>query len=191
MKKKYYIPLLFTGTLLIFSILPFLNYSIDQRRVLHSDYSNAYEGITINKPFLKVSYLLDNIDKYDTLFMGSSRNASLGINLVSQHAYNLYYEFGMVGAHLHNLKILLANKVKIKNVWLGINDYDTWKNPKDHESDYSKKTYKDNFSDKIDFYSFYLLKKIDDHDIKILSGKNHLSKSNRIIQKKILFMRKN
>ncbi|MCK5536720.1 MAG: hypothetical protein KAI79_07825 [Bacteroidales bacterium] len=184
MKKKYYIPLLFAGTLLVFSILPFLNYSTDQRRVLHSDYSNAYEGITINKPFLKVSYLLNHKDKYDTLLMGSSRNASLDVNLVSQHAYNLYYEFGMVGAHLHNLKILLANKVKIKNVWLGINDYDTWKNPKDHERDYSKKTYKDNFIDKVGFYSFYLFKKIDDNDIEILRGKNHLSESNRIIQKK-------
>lgn len=184
MQKKHYIPLLFIGTLLIFSILPFLNYSIDQRRVLHSDYSNAYEGITINKPFLKVSYLLDHKDKYDTLLMGSSRNASLDVSLISPHAYNLYYEFGIIGAHLHNLKTLLANKVKIENVWLGINDYDTWKNPEDHESDYSKKTYKDNFIGKVDFYSFYLFKKIDDNDIKILRGKNHLSESNRIIQKK-------
>ena len=176
--------MLFAGTLLIFSILPILNYSIDQRRVLHNDYKNAYKGIPINKPFLKLNYLLDNKEKYDTLFMGSSRNASLDTRLVSSHSYNMYYEFGVIAAHLHNLKILLENQVKIKSLWLGINDFDIWKNPEDHEMDYSKKTYKDNFIDKVDFYSLYLLKKIENNDIQILMKKNHLTESNRILQER-------
>ncbi len=183
MKKKYYIPLLFTGSLVIFSFLPLFNYSIDQWRVLHRDYGNAYKGISINKNFLKLSYILDNKEKYDTLLMGSSRNASLDDSLISKHAYNMYYGFGVAGAHLHNLKVLLENKVKIKNIWLGLNDFEIWKDPKDHEVDWSRKTYKNDFLDKLDFYSFYLFKKIDHRDIKVLRGEYYLQKSNRIFQK--------
>lgn len=183
MKKKYYITLLFAGSLLLFSFLPLFNYNIDQWRVLHRDYGHAYKGIPINKNFLKVSYILNNKDKYDTLLMGSSRNGSLDGSLISKHAYNMYYEFGVAGAYLHNLKILLEHNVKIKNLWVGINDYEIWKDPEDHEVDWSRKTYKNDFLDKLYLYKFYLFKKIDHEDIKILTGEHYLEKSNRIFRK--------
>ena len=180
MKKKYYIPLLLIGALLIFSLLPILNYSIDPWRVLHNDHENSYTGISANKSFLKVGYLLDNKNRYDTLFMGSSRSGYLDAGLVSKQAYNMKYNFGVGGMHLHNLKILLANKISIKNLWLGVNDYIIWKDPKDHESDYQRKTYKNDFIGKLDFYSFYLLKKIDNRDMRIFKDEVTLTKSYEI-----------
>lgn len=180
MKKKYYILSLLTGALLIFFSLPLANYYTDQWRVLHHDYNNSYRGISPNKSFLKVKYLLDNKEKYDTILMGSSRSGYMDSRLISENAYNMKFNFALAKIHLHNLKTLLKNKVKFKNLWLGINDYAIWKNPNDHESDFQRKMYKDNYLDQLDTYSFYLLKKIDSRDIKIFQEKYRLYPSEEL-----------
>jgi len=185
MKKNNYTIFVFIGALLLFSILPMLNYSIDKHRVFHHDYNNTYTDVSINTPYLRVSYLLNNKDKYDTIVFGSSRNAALDMGKISTRAYSLAYRFGVTGSHLKNLKTLLENGVSIKNVWIGINDYIIWKNPDDHEIDHGRKTYKSTFLGKLDFYSFYLFNKPDYKDWNILTGKDHLTPSNRVLQKNI------
>ena len=180
MRKKYYIPFLLFGSMLIFSILPAINYHTDQWRVLHNDYNSSYRGISPNKAFLKVLYLLDNKDKYDTLLMGSSRSGYMDAGLISENAYNMKFNFALAKMHLHNLKTLLKHKVKIKNLWLGVNDYVIWKNPENHEFDFQRKLYKDNLIEQLDTYSFYLLKKIDGRDIGILTGKYNLYPSEEL-----------
>lgn len=177
MKKKYYIPVVIISAFLLFLTLPLLNYTTDQWRVLHKDYKQSYRGISPNKSFLKVAYLLDHKEKYDTILMGSSRSGYMDAGLISTRAYNMKFNFALASMHLHNLKILLKNKVKIKNLWLGVNDYVIWKNPQDHESDFQRRTYKENSIDQIDLYSFYLLKSLNDRDIKILKGSHRLSTS--------------
>ena len=170
MKKKYYIPLVWIGALLLFSILPVTNYITDQWRVLHKDYKTTYRGIAPNKTFLKIVYLLDHPKQYDTILMGSSRSGYMDAQRISPSAYNMKFNFALAGMHLHNLKTLLANKVQIKNLWLGINDYVIWKNPSDHELDYQRKLYKNNLWDQLNTYAFYLLKPIKSKDLKILKG---------------------
>lgn len=182
MKNKTFILLFFIGSFLIFLILPIFNYFNDQWRVLSSDYERYYQNIEPNKSFLKTKYLLENKDKYDTLLMGSSRIGNLDSKLISDKAYNMTYSFGHISSHLNNLKILLNNDVKIKRIILGIDDFYLFKNPKDFETDYLRKLYKDDLIGKIDFYKFYLFKKPKDRDIDIFFNKYQLIKSNHIIR---------
>lgn len=182
MKNKTFILLFFIGSFLIFLILPIFNYLNDQWRVLSSDYEKDYVNIEPNKAFLKTKFLLENKDKYDTLLMGSSRIGNIDSKLISDKAYNMTYSFGHISSHLNNLKILLDNDVKIKKVILGIDDFYLFKNPKDFETDYLRKLYKDDLIGKIDFYKFYLLKKPEDRDVDIFFNKYQLVKSNKIIK---------
>ena len=163
-------------------VLPWLNYTLDPWRVMHHDYTQSYNRISINKNFLKVSYLIKNPKKYDTLLMGSSRNAALNASLISDNGYNMSFEFGVVGAHLHNLTTLLNKHVHIKNLWIGINDYAIWKDPNAHKVDYAIKSYPNSFLENLKFYQLYLLKKIDSKDISIMTGETVLEESNRILR---------
>ena len=174
MKKKYYISFLLLGSLLIFLILPAINYHTDQWRVLHHDYHSSYKGISPNKTFLKVLYLLHQKEQIDTLLMGSSRSGYMDSKLISENAYNMKFNFALAKMHLHNLKTLLKNNITINNLWLGVNDYVIWKDPIDHKSDFQRKLYQPNILNQLDTYAFYLLKKIDDRDIGILTGKYNL-----------------
>jgi len=183
MKKKLFTLLFIVGALSIWSLLPLYNYSIDQWRVLHKDYHYAYERIMINKVFLKEAYLLDYENKYDTILMGSSRNGSFDVDRISGKTYNLESSFSTIGTHLHNLRILLNEGLEIKNLWISVNDYDTWKNANDFESDWARRPYKNTIIEKFEFYRFYLYKNIDKRDISIFEKKSKLVKSERIVEK--------
>ncbi|RLA62526.1 MAG: hypothetical protein DRQ78_07985 [Epsilonproteobacteria bacterium] len=177
MKKKYFIPFLIIGSLLLFSILPIINYKTDIWRVLHHDYKHHYSGRTPNSSFLKVSYLLDNKEKYDTLIMGSSRGGYMDMSLIPGSVYNMKFIFGTTGVHLHNLKILLENDLQIKNLWIGMNEYVIWKNPKDHDNSFKRRTYPDTFFASLSTYSFYLFENITAKHIQVLKGESRLIKS--------------
>ncbi len=167
MKKSFFILWFFVGTLCLWLFLPLYNYNVDQWRVLHKDYKHAYLGIKANKAFLKVSYLIDNPQKYDTILMGSSRNSAINANNISLKTYNIDSPFNILDTNLQNLQNLLKNDVKIKNIWLAINDYDIWKDPKSFEKDWQKKIYPYSFFEKLKFYYFYLFKGIDNRDISV------------------------
>ena len=164
-------------------VLPVVNYRHDQWRVLHQDFAHAYDGIAINKSYLKTAYLLQHPKRYDTLLFGSSRNGAFVETDIAPRAYNAYADFSVIGQHLHNLKILLAHGMHVKEVWIGINDFDIWKDPKDFETDYSKRVYPENIQDIFDFYRLYLFKHIDNSDLDIMQGKLRLTPSNRIYRK--------
>jgi len=127
MKKKYFPLVTIVGAILIFSILPILNYLADPSRILHHDYNYRYKKFHPNKLSLKTLYLLENKNKYDTLVYGSSRGEFVDVSLISKDAYNMTHGFGTLMTYLTSLKTLLSNDVEIKHVWVCINDYDIWK----------------------------------------------------------------
>ena len=89
---------------LVFSILPISNYITDPSRILHHDYKMRYLKFHPHKLFLKVEYLLDNKEKYDTLVYGSSRGGFIDVSRISKDAYNMSHGFGTVTTYLHTLK---------------------------------------------------------------------------------------
>ena len=179
MKKKPYIFTLILGGLLIFAILPLINYKTDITRILHQDYTHQYHGIDANRLYLKVSYLLEdeNKGKYDTLIFGSSRGANIEMARISPTAYNMSHGFGTVSTYRHMLKTLLDHGFKAKEVWIGINDFDIWK---DNTNDRHKFTYKNTFSNQVEFYSDWLFREIDAKTIKLLNGDIKLIESTKV-----------
>ena len=177
MIKKHFIFITLIGALLIFSILPVINYITDPTRVLHHDYKNRYEKFHPNKLFLKTLYLLDHKDKHDTLVYGSSRGGFVDVRLISDKAFNMSHGFGSVSTYLHSLKVLLENDVKVKNVWISVNDYDIWKN---NQETIDKLLHKGNFIDNIPVYADWLFRKTTQTNIKILKGEMPLLKSEYI-----------
>ena len=115
------------GALLIFSVVPLINYRSDMTRILHHDYTHVYQGVNPNKLFLKSVYLLDNLEKYDTLVYGSSRGGFIDVSLISDKAYNMSHGFGTLATYRDHLETMLENGMKLKEVWIGINDFDIWK----------------------------------------------------------------
>lgn len=153
MNKKYFIFTTLIIALLIFSILPIANYIADPSRILHRDYKTRYLKFHPHKLFLKVAHLVDNKEKYDTLVYGSSRGGFVDVSRISKDAYNMSHGFGTVTNYLHSLKSLLANGVKVKNVWIGVNDFVIWK---DHTNDLPRLINKNNFIGNFEIYSHWL-----------------------------------
>jgi len=184
--KKSRFPLLLTlGVLPFILILPLLNYLSDPWRVLHKDYGHAYENISINKRYLKISYLSEHPDHYDILLFGSSRNASLVETDIAPKAYNAYYDFGVVSNHLQSIRYLLRHGLRPKEIWIGINDFDIWKDPKDFDTDYSKCGVPDSMKTWISTMRLFLYKPLNYNDIAIFQGKIPFLPSNRVYRKNL------
>ena len=76
--------------------------------------------------------MIENKKKYDTLVYGSSRGGFIDVSRISKKAYNMSHGFGTVTTYLYSLKSMLDNGVKVKNVWIGINDFVIWKDHTDN-----------------------------------------------------------
>jgi hypothetical protein len=155
MSKKYFIIFTLSGVLLLLSILPIINYTSDPSRIFHKDYKTQYKNFHPNKLFLKVIYLMENKEKFDTLVFGSSRGGFVDVSAVSPDAYNMSHGFGTISTYLHILKTLLENGVKVQNVWLGVNDFAIWK---DHTNALHKLTYKNGYFANVPLYAEWLFR---------------------------------
>jgi len=102
--------------------------------------------------------------------MGSSNGGFIDATKISPNTYNMKYNFGLLAIHLQNIKTLLKNGVNIKNLWIGINDYIIWKNPKDYKNSFERRPYRADFVEDFKTYMFYLFKKPDITDFYILRG---------------------
>ena len=153
MKKKHFSFALIISALLIFIIVPTFNYMTDASRILHHDYKHSYPGFHPNKLSLKMIYLLENKNKYDTLVYGSSRGGFMDVSLISENAYNMSHGFGTVTTYLHSLRMLLNNGIKVKNIWIGVNDFVIWK---DQESSLGSLIYKNDIIKDIILYTDWL-----------------------------------
>jgi len=155
MQKKSFIFISIIIALLIFSILPIVNYIADPSRVLHHDYEMRYKKFHQHELVLKTIYVIEHKHDYDTLVFGSSRGGFMDMSKISKHAYNMSHGFGTVSTYLHTLETLLDSGVKVKNVWIGINDFDIWK---DHTQELSRLIYHNNLFEDAKLYSHWLFR---------------------------------
>lgn len=162
MTKKKYIYLFLICSFLIFLLLPLFNYSIDRWRVLHSDYNHYYAyQESPNKTFLKTKYLSEHPEKGKSILMGSSNGGYINANLIEPGTYNMKYNFGLLAIHLQNIKTMIKMGVPIKTLWIGINDYIIWKDPKDYENSFERSLYRADFREDMKTYLHYLFRKPD------------------------------
>ena len=155
MQKKSFILISIIIAFLIFSILPIVNYIADPSRVLHHDYVMRYKKFHQHELVLKTIYVIEHKHDYDTLVFGSSRGGFMDMSKISKHAYNMSHGFGTISTYLHTLKTLLNSGVTVKNVWIGINDYDIWK---DHTEELSRLVYHNSLLGDAKLYSHWLFR---------------------------------
>ena len=96
----------------VLSVFVGINVLGDPYNVFHVDHIRDM-GVEPNKNFIKMKYVLENKDKYDTFIFGSSRVGFLYFDTSPyEHYYNMSYSEGLPKEHLDNLKVLLAAGVQ-------------------------------------------------------------------------------
>lgn len=95
-------------------------YCLDPYNVFHTE-SIRDNGVEPNKNYVKMSYILDNPDKFDAFLFGSSRVGAIHTEKIEElHCYNMTYSAGIPEQHLRNLETLLANHIIPKKIFIGL-----------------------------------------------------------------------
>lgn len=112
-------------------------------------------GVEPNKNFIKMSYILENPDRFDSFVFGSSRVEFLDVTrLTDGNYYNMCYSEGLPAEHYENLKILIANGIIPKNVLMGVDNISCFVPPSWHEGQHYRIAYPE--KNKLGFYANYL-----------------------------------
>lgn len=107
--------------IVIFSTIIGVNYYFDFYAVFKQNQEVYYDGI--NDRYAKVAYILNNKDKYNTFLWGSSRSQKMNPLILDIKSYNMAAPAGMPEDCLQNLKIFINNGIKVKNVYLGVDNF--------------------------------------------------------------------
>lgn len=145
--------LLFIIALAIISIG--VSVTIDPFNVFHP-LSVKSNGIEPNKNYIKMTYILNNPNKFDTLVFGSSRVGNIHVNNMWEHnAYNMTYSEALPCEILANLHTLIDNNVSIKEIFVGVDNLSYTIDPASHNT-VERASYEYAKSNPIGFYSLYL-----------------------------------
>lgn len=171
-KKNILLFFLLSGILIL--LIPIFNYTIDRYRIFAAINGNVKEFYVRkdkkeeyirNDRVTPVGYLVNHDHKFDSFIFGSSRVHNFDIERLGSNWYKLNYNSGIIYEHYHNIKVLLENKVKIKNIILTI-DLFTLNLTKSNSSDGDKKyLYPISLKEWTSFIYKYLFKKIDYKDV--------------------------
>lgn len=93
---------------------------VDPYNVFH--WKNARNnGVEPNKNYIKMSYILNNPNKYDAFLFGSSRVGAIHTEKIDGvDCYNMTYSMGTPSENLANLKTMLKAGIRPKRVYIGI-----------------------------------------------------------------------
>jgi len=118
--KKFF----FLSLLMIVMVLSSMTYALylsDSYSVAHPQRTRYYGEP--NRNFLKVHYILNHPQRYDSFIFGSSKVGALRASTINKgHFYNMTYSAGIPHEHLLNLKLFLRSGIKIKNLLVGLEE---------------------------------------------------------------------
>ena len=151
-KKNIY--KIFVFTFILFSSLGLTNIFNNPYTTTHLDNLYSQEP---NQNFLKVKFILENSDKYDSFLFGSSRVGKINPKLFTNGKfYNMTYSEGLPYEHLLNIKLFLKHHIKIKNIYIGLDDFSYEVDPVIHDQQVMRKPhYLASGESFLDFYSLY------------------------------------
>lgn len=117
-----------------------INYFLDPYGVFNKKYIDYKCSLNLN--YIKTSYILNNKNKYNSFIFGSSRVGTISIEKIKNGKYyNMSIANGLLAEELDILKIFLKNKIEIKNVILGLDEFTFSQFPESHYYDYSRMPY--------------------------------------------------
>jgi hypothetical protein len=147
-----------TGSLLLVGLIVLINCVVDTYGILRRDYS--LQSREPNSRFVKIRYLLEQKDRYDSFLFGSSRALQIDTKKIANgRYYNMAYSEGLPKEHLENIRFLLRNGVQIKNVIIALDDFSYRVDPAAHANDLLRQQhYLVSGKPKLEFYGDYYLK---------------------------------
>lgn len=96
---------------------------IDPFNVMHV-FAIRTNGVEPNKNFIKMTYVKENPDKFDSFLMGSSRVGSIHVeNIPDAHCYNMTYSEGLPAEHLDNIKSFLDAGIVPRRIYMGVDSH--------------------------------------------------------------------
>jgi len=134
--KKLVVKFLIFALILGAVFIP-VNVILDPYNIFHWDSPND-NGVEPNKNFIKTKYVINNPDKFDSFLFGSSRAGFMDIDLLNEITGDSWYDMAsseaVVAEHTKSLKILLNNGIKVKNVFIMVDDISCFVDPAMHEN---------------------------------------------------------
>jgi len=174
MNAKKWITLFLILVSSVITSIYLINYSVDRYSIFKIDYVGLYSEP--NQNYVKMNFLLENEHNFDSFIFGSSRVGRISpVNIQNGTYYNMTYSVGLPAEHLENIKLLITNGIKIKNLLIGLDDFSYEVDPIEHLSQPLRLPhYKTeiNTMNIFQFYNFYLSKKPSKYDV--LQIKNQL-----------------
>lgn len=152
--KKFVIKVL--TFFIVIGILPtVISYLVDPFNVFHA-LEIRDNGVEPNKNFVKMTYILNNPDKFDTFVFGSSRVGNIHVNnMWGFKAYNMTYSECLPSEILANMKTFVKNGIYPKHIFVGVDSLSYTIDPQKHMSP-SNAPYELSVENPIQFYSYYL-----------------------------------
>lgn len=145
--------LFFILTLALIALI--VSITIDPFNVFHP-LNIKDNGVEPNKNYIKMTYILNNPDKFDTFVFGSSRVGNIHTNNIWEaKAYNMTYSEGLPVETLNNVKTLIKHNIIPETIYLGVDNLSYTIDPSSHISA-SNAPYELKESNPIKFYSLYL-----------------------------------
>ena len=114
-------------------------------------------GIEPNKHYIKMVYILENPDKFDTFLFGSSKVGAIHTEKIKgEKCYNMTYSRGVPSEHLANIRTFLANGVHVKKLYIGVDSSSYTVNPNEHISQQLRCPYEYLRDHPLHFYYLYM-----------------------------------
>jgi len=111
-------------------------------------------GVEPNSNYIKMKYVLENPDKFDSFLFGSSRTGFIDVERIPDGKwYNMSYSEGIPDEHLENLKEMIEHGIIPKNVMIGVDNISCLVEPYLHERQFYRIPYPR--ENKLGFYANY------------------------------------
>lgn len=125
-------------------------YNIFHRRNLRDN------GVEPDKNFIKMSYILENPEKFDSFIFGSSRVGAIHAEKIADGKfYNMTYSVGTPAEHLANIRTFLQNGIVPKKIWIGVDSLSYTVNPASHIEEPLRSPYEFSKENPVKFYMKY------------------------------------
>lgn len=139
--------------LLLISIVP--AYLIDPYNVFHAEHPRD-NGCEMNGNYVKMTYILNNPDKFDSFLFGSSRASAIPADMLHGKAYRLNYSGGLPSENVANLQTLIKNGIVPKYVYVELDMGSYNFTIKEHENDPMRASYEFSKTNPGAFWKNYL-----------------------------------
>lgn len=142
--RRFFIMILAFTALFLFPYAAY-NYKYDYSGILKNDFSPTELHVEPNQHIMKMRFLTANPNKYNAYCFGNSRVGKIDLTHINNDLryYNMTYSEGLPAEWLSDLKILVKNGAKIKQILIGIDEGTISTDPKSHENQFLRMPYRE------------------------------------------------